>query len=79
VSIEIVSSGATDEVGLQLLKQAAEQCMANGGEWYSPNQVLGILRHYVSPPALLADAAFIGMCMPELILKLFAMAEGSRQ
>lgn len=73
--IEMMFSGNADEWGLQLLKGAAEQCVANGGEWYDPNQMIELLRDHVGMPALLADATFIGMCSPELILKMFEMVE----
>lgn len=79
MSIELVASGSAHEDGFDLLKQAAESCVANGGDWYSPNQALGILQHHVGMPALLKDATFIGMCSPERVLRLFDMTAESYQ
>jgi len=79
MSIEIVSQGLADDIGLQLLRGAAENCVANGGDWYSPNQAAALLRDHVGMPALLTDATFIGLCSPELVLKLFEKLDGMRK
>lgn len=55
---------------LSLLQQCAQACVENGGDWYTAPQALAILGDFVGKPALLADAAFIGMATPERILRL---------
>jgi hypothetical protein len=71
---ETKHSGAVDVLaagdGVSLLLACADACIANGGEWYAPDQMLAILGDHVSNPALLADAAFIGMATPEQVAAL---------
>lgn len=67
--------GSGDE--FSLLRECAQICVGNGGDWYNPGQMLGILSGFVGEPALLADSAFIGMATPECILRLLEKAEAS--
>ena len=69
----IMHVGSGDE--FSLLRQCAQRCVDNGGEWYSPVQAAAILGEHVGEPALLADAAFMGMATPECILRLLDRAE----
>jgi hypothetical protein len=55
---------------LDLLHQAARAAVKNGGDWYTPGQMLQILGEFVGRPALMVDAAFIGMATPERIASL---------
>jgi hypothetical protein len=66
MSIELIGGG--DE--FSLLRGCAQNCVDNGGEWYSAPQALAILDAYVGNPALMGDAAFISMAEPERILRL---------
>lgn len=61
--------------GLSLLRECANACVENGGDWYSAQQALAILGDYVGKPALLADAAFIGMATPERVLSVIDQRE----
>lgn len=73
-TIELVASGHVDNIGLDLLRQATDAAVSNGGEWYTPGQMLQLLGEFVGRPALMVDAAFIGMATPELIATLLARA-----
>lgn len=63
----LVGSGSE----MSLLRQCAQACVDNGGEWYSSQQALAILGDFVGNPALFADSAYIGMAKPECIARLF--------
>ncbi len=66
---EIHMIGSGDQ--LILLRECAQACVDNGGDWYSPQQALSLLGDVVGMPALLADSAYIGMAKPECIVRLF--------